>query len=136
MEDGIEYREMLARVDLDLEPKLDDRRNLGLHTVAQRHIVGIVLPTWRSQDGIEPRSDGVQNRADGARGDLNTVDVFGIAMERRDEQFVDGRPAAQEKGRADVRSYALDELLATNFVIICDHSFMFFCVRALAVRSL
>ena len=83
-----EDREMLTRVDLDLQPHVGQRREGCFKSVEEREAPLSLFPFWAAEPRIEGFAHGVDQSADRPRVALNEINVFRVARGRAEEQLV------------------------------------------------
>ncbi len=91
-------REVLARVDLDLEVKPPHRRDLRVEPVEERHTRSRMIPRGRAQPRVQACSNRIKHGPDRARLRLDQVDVLGVAPRSIEHELVEGRAAPQRHG--------------------------------------
>ena len=114
-----ELREVLARVDLDLEPHPDGGRFLRVETIDEVDAALFEVALWRAQPRVEHGADQVERVADGLGFDLDEVDVLRVSGGRMQVELVQGRAAAERQAVGDVgHAEHLDQSAADDEVLL------------------
>jgi len=92
-----EFGEVLARVDLDLQPEAKRRDVLRLEPVEQIHAALFENASWRAEPWVEHTSNAVECVADGLSARLYEIDVFGVAGCRCEVELEERGSAAERQ---------------------------------------
>ena len=89
--------EMLAGVDLDLEPQPQWRYVLGGETVHQVDPALLELPLWPAEPRVQDGANPIEGLTDGLRVHLHQIDVLGVSGRRCEVQLVQRGSAAESE---------------------------------------
>ena len=114
-----EHAEVLARVDLDLEPHPLHRFEGTVVAVAQCHPTAAALVTRCPKPGVEPFTNGIRQRTDRTSSKLDQIDVLRVAAWQRDEELVQRGPSAKSEPVGDDRvGEQLDQRTGNNEILL------------------
>ena len=89
--------QMLARVDLDFQPKSNDGRQFGFKPVSKGGPTRADVAPWLPQPRIQALPEVIQSLADGFLPDLYEIQILRIAGRRLKHDLVQRRAAPEEQ---------------------------------------
>ena len=94
--------EVLAGIDLDLEPQRNHRWPLGLESVDQSDPALLDNTPGLPQPAIENIAEDIQRATDGLGVQLHQIDILGVALRRLQIQLVERCPTSPSQTRGDL----------------------------------